>query len=167
MVHAISLPPGHFGGSDIDALFLGRLDPARDPSYAEIATLRVSAHFLVDRGGGVTQYVPVLRRAWHAGVSRWQGREACNDFSVGVELEGDDRTPFAAVQYERLVALIRAIQAGLGDRGMTGLTDENIVGHEHVAPGRKWDPGAHFDWERLRSLLAGVRSAGDWPLVWA
>lgn len=166
VVHAISLPPGRFGGGAIDDLFLGRLDPQADPSFREIAALRVSAHFLVNRAGRLTQYVPVLKRAWHAGVSHWRGRDGCNDFAIGVELEGDDRTPFTAVQYERLAALIRTLQAGLRQREMTGLTDDRIVGHQHVAPDRKWDPGPHFDWQHLRDVLEIAAIERQWPLIW-
>ncbi len=166
VVHAISLPPGRFGGHAVDDLFLGRLDPEAHPAFRDLASLRVSAHFLVDREGGLTQYVPILDRAWHSGVSHWQDRDGCNDFSIGVELEGDEQTPFSAVQYLRLGTLIRTLQQGLRNRGMNGLTDDRIVGHQHVAPGRKWDPGPHFDWERLRGMLKEAVPDPQWPLIW-
>lgn len=161
VVHAISLPPGEFGGRAIDDFFLGRLDPSAHPYFATIASMRVSAHFLVDRQGGITQYVPVLRRAWHAGVSQWKGRERCNDFSVGVELEGDGETPFEARQYECLATLFRTLQTGL-----PGLTAENVTGHQHIAPERKWDPGPCFDWARLHQDMDMARPEPSWPVVW-
>jgi N-acetyl-anhydromuramoyl-L-alanine amidase len=145
VIHNISLPPGQFGGPWIDDLFLGRLDPAAHPFFGEIEGLRVSSHFLVRRGGELVQYVPTELRAWHAGASCWQGREKCNDFSIGIELEGADDVPFAEPQYETLVALTRA----LFDR--YGRLD--LAGHSDIAPGRKTDPGPWFDWERLRAAL--------------
>ena len=145
VVHAISLPPGEFGGPWIDDLFMGTLDPAAHPYFAEIAQLRVSAHFLIRRDGSLTQYVPCDKRAWHAGASEWKGRASCNDFSIGVELEGADDVPFAEPQYEALARLI----AGLGKR--YGKLD--IAGHSDIAPGRKSDPGPWFDWERLHASV--------------
>ena len=150
VVHAISLPPGEFGGPHVDALFLDRLETAAHPYFAGLAGLRVSAHFLVDRGGRVTQYVATLERAWHAGVSSFDGRERCNDFSIGIELEGTDDTPFTDAQYASLVALTRGLMAG-----HPGITPARIAGHCDVAPGRKTDPGPHFDWQRYRAALAG------------
>ncbi|MBF0127996.1 MAG: 1,6-anhydro-N-acetylmuramyl-L-alanine amidase AmpD [Magnetococcales bacterium] len=161
VVHAISLPPGEFGGPHVDELFLGRLDPEGNPYFREIAGLRVSAHFLIDRQGGLTQYVPVFKRAWHAGASRWEHQEACNDFSVGVELEGADGIPFEAIQYARLAELSCTLMTRL-----PGLTPERIVGHQDVAPGRKWDPGSGFDWKRFRILLAQARPDRETTLVW-
>ncbi|MBF0621955.1 MAG: 1,6-anhydro-N-acetylmuramyl-L-alanine amidase AmpD [Magnetococcales bacterium] len=166
VVHAISLPPHRFGGGYVDDLFLGRLDPTVDPFFKEIEGLRVSAHFLIDREGVVTQYVPVFKRAWHAGVSSWKGRSGCNDFSVGIELEGDEKTPFTDIQYACLTALTRQLQSGLPD-----LDDEDITGHQDIAPKRKWDPGPCFDWPRFRLALAncgesGSFSSGTWPIVW-
>lgn len=149
VVHAISLPPGRFGGPYIDDLFLGRLDPAAHPYFQEIQGLRVSAHFLVRRDGTLVQYVPVHRRAWHAGESCCEGRTRVNDFSVGVELEGCDELPFEPVQYEVLAGLARALMAVF-----PAVTPQRIYGHADVAPGRKTDPGPHFDWQRLRGLLA-------------
>lgn len=145
VIHAISLPPGRFGGPGIEQLFTNRLDPAAHPYYREIAGLRVSSHFLIRRDGSLVQFVACGRRAWHAGVSVWQGRERCNDFSIGVELEGTDEQPFEAAQYTRLVALTQAL------RGRYPLTD--LAGHADIAPGRKTDPGPHFDWARYRAAL--------------
>jgi AmpD protein len=145
VIHSISLPPGEFGGAAIEALFLNRLDPAAHPYYAGIADLRVSAHFLVRRDGALVQFVPCAKRAWHAGVSAWRGRERCNDFSIGIEVEGTDESPFEPIQYASLAALTRAL------RSAYPIAD--IVGHSDVAPGRKTDPGAHFDWGRFRASL--------------
>ena len=146
VLHAISLPPGEFGGDAIARLFANRLDPAAHPSFAELASLRVSAHFLVRRGGELVQFVPVHRRAWHAGVSRWRGRGRCNDFSVGIELEGTDDLGFSEPQYARLADLVRTLRAALPLR--------EIAAHSDVAPDRKTDPGARFDWPRLFADLA-------------
>lgn len=146
VVHGISLPPGAFGGDDILRLFTNRLDAAAHPSYAAIAALRVSAHFLIRRDGAAVQFVGCLDRAWHAGLSAWNGRERCNDFSVGVELEGADAVPYAPTQYTMLARLIRALRHTY--------PIEDIVGHSDVAPGRKTDPGPVFDWARLHRLLA-------------
>jgi AmpD protein len=149
IVHGISLPPGAFGGPWIDRLFSGNLDPGAHPYFRELAGLRVSAHALVRRDGAVTQYVPFGARAWHAGASSYAGRSACNDFSIGIELEGTDDSAYAAVQYPVLAGLIRAACAAY-----PSLSRERLVGHSDVAPGRKRDPGAGFDWPRLRGLLA-------------
>jgi AmpD protein len=146
VVHAISLPPGEFGGPHIAALFTNRLDPSLHPYYAGISGLRVSAHFLVHRDGAITQFVPCSRRAWHAGASSWRGRAGCNDFSIGVELEGADDVPFEPVQYAALASVTRALHARY--------PIDDIVGHSDIAPGRKSDPGPHFDWNRYRALLA-------------
>ena len=145
VLHSISLPPGEYGGESIERLFTNCLDPAAHPYFREICGLKVSAHFLVRRNGSVIQFVPVERRAWHAGVSSWRGRERCNDFSIGIELEGSEETPFEPVQYEALTKLIKQLQKQHPIR--------DIAAHSEVAPGRKTDPGAHFDWARL---LAGV-----------
>jgi AmpD protein len=148
VLHSISLPPGQYGGDAIERLFTNRLDPAAHPAFSEPATLRVSAHFLVRRDGELVQFVPVQRRAWHAGASSWRGRAACNDFSLGVELEGCEQDAFTAEQYARLVELVRALRAALPLAG--------VAAHSDVARGRKRDPGAHFDWARLlRRLAAG------------
>jgi N-acetyl-anhydromuramoyl-L-alanine amidase len=146
VVHAISLPPDQFGGEGIDQLFTNTLDPAAHPYYETIHALRVSAHFLVRRDGSITQYVPTALRAWHAGVSQWQGHERCNDFSIGIELEGCDTLAFRAAQYEAL--------AHLCHRLMAQYPIAQIVGHSDVAPGRKTDPGPCFEWPRFRALLA-------------
>jgi AmpD protein len=146
LIHSISLPPGQFGGDAIERLFTNRLDPRADPSFESVAGLRVSAHFLVRRDGALTQFVSCADRAWHAGVSRWKGRERCNDFSIGIELEGTDERPYTAKQYARLAALVRRLKRSW--------PIEDIAGHSDVAPGRKTDPGPSFDWPRLRRLIA-------------
>ena len=161
VVHAISLPPGDFGGPFVDALFLGQLNPDAHPYFREIAGMRVSAHFFIDRGGSLTQYVPVAMRAWHAGQSVWEGRTACNDFSVGVELEGVEAGRFTDAQYEQLAILTVTLMAAL-----PALTLERIVGHQEIAPGRKWDPGSGFDWEHFRALVRRMRPGLEIALVW-
>lgn len=148
VVHNISLPPGEFGGPWIDDLFLGRLDPAAHPYFAEIGQLRVSAHCLIRRDGEVVQYVPFHLRAWHAGVSSFAGREACNDFSIGIELEGTDTQPFTEPQYRVLAALTQALMARF-----PAITPERLTGHSDIAPGRKSDPGPCFDWCEYRHRL--------------
>ena len=148
VIHGISLPPDDFGGPWIDDLFLGCLDPAVHPYFAAIQGPRVSAHLLVRRGGEVVQYVPFHRRAWHAGVSRWREKEAVNDFSVGIELEGTDELPCEEAQYQRLAELVRALAATY-----PGITPDRLAGHSDVAPDRKTDPGPAFDWGRFRELL--------------
>lgn len=148
VIHAISLPAGAYGGDDVAALFLGQLDCTGRADYTELANLRVSAHFLIRRDGQVQQFVPVHRRAWHAGVSRFAGRERCNDFSVGIELEGCDHDRFTRAQYTALTTLTRALRAAC-----PALQAEHIVGHSDIAPGRKTDPGPHFDWAGYRSAL--------------
>src|SRR5690554_4066132 len=141
VIHNISLPPGQFGTGCVQQLFSGTLDPTSHPYFAEIAELRVSAHFLIERDGRVTQFVSCLQRAWHAGQSAFAGRADCNDFSIGIELEGTDDQAFTALQYDRLVALSEVL------RGAYPLiTRDRITGHEHIAPGRKTDPGPCFDW---------------------
>lgn len=149
VIHSISLPPGEFGGRYIDDLFLGRLDAHAHPYFRDIAALRVSAHLCIFRDGQVTQYVPFDRRAWHAGVSSWQGRERCNDFSIGIELEGSDDAPFEPVQYTALVRTLRALFARYPRLGSS-----KMAGHSDIAPGRKTDPGPHFRWAHLHDLLA-------------
>ena len=149
VIHAISLPAGEFGGPWIDDLFTNCLDPAAHPDFADICGLRVSAHVLIRRDGDITQYVPFHHRAWHAGQSRHGGREHCNDFSIGIELEGCDEHPFEAIQYTRLAELARALFVAYPD-----LNPQRITGHSDIAPGRKTDPGPHFDWPRLYRLLA-------------
>jgi AmpD protein len=144
VLHSISLPPGEYGGDAIERLFTNRLDPQAHPYFKEVHAMRVSAHFLIRRDGELVQFVPVARRAWHAGVSSWRGRSRCNDFSVGIELEGTDDTPFADAQYASLVPLLKS------------LCLRDIVGHSDIAPGRKTDPGPRFDWARLLLDLASA-----------
>jgi N-acetyl-anhydromuramoyl-L-alanine amidase len=144
IIHAISLPPGEFGGPAVIELFTNCLDQAAHPYYATIAGLKVSAHFLIRRDGELVQFVPCARRAWHAGASMWRGRSHCNDFSIGVELEGADDCRFEDAQYDQLAALTRALHERYP------ITE--VVGHADVAPGRKTDPGPHFDWVRYRAL---------------
>lgn len=151
VLHNISLPPGEFGGSWIDHLFCGTLDTTQHPYFQTLRGLRVSAHLCIFRDGSVTQYVPFHRRAWHAGVSSWQGRERCNDFSIGVELEGSDHTAFEPAQYARLAQVLLALFAHY-----PGLGSQRLTGHSHIAPGRKTDPGPHFDWAHLHALLAAA-----------
>lgn len=148
VVHGISLPAGVFGGPWIDRLFCGNLPPGAHPSFREIAALRVSAHVVIRRDGSLTQYVPFGERAWHAGKSRHDGREACNDFSVGIELEGTDIVPYESAQYDALGQLIGALCAAY-----PSLSPQRVVGHSDIAPERKTDPGPVFDWPRLRALL--------------
>jgi AmpD protein len=152
VVHGISLPPGEFGGPWIDCLFCNTLDPAAHPAFADLEGLRVSSHLLIRRDGEVIQYVPLDRRAWHAGRSCFAGRDDCNDFSVGIEMEGTDDLPYTTAQYQRLCATIKALR-----RGMLSLAKAPVVGHCDIAPGRKTDPGPAFDWPRLERLLARRR----------
>ena len=140
VVHGISLPPGKFGGDEIDRLFT---NASADP---QLAGLRVSAHFLIRRAGEPVQFVSGNDRAWHAGRSSWRGRPDCNDFSIGIELEGDDHTPYEPIQYETLAALLGALQERYRRLAF-------LAGHSDIAPGRKTDPGPAFDWRRLRALI--------------
>jgi AmpD protein len=151
VIHGISLPPGEFGGPWIDALFANRLDPAAHPYFQEIAHLRVSAHLLIRRDGELVQYAPFQRRAWHAGESIYAGRSRCNDFSVGIELEGADHWPYDDRQYPRLAAVIGTLR-----HAYPAITPERLTGHADIAPGRKTDPGPAFDWGRLRRLLGRI-----------
>jgi AmpD protein len=145
VIHNISLPPGEFGGPYIDDLFLGNLHPGVHPYFAGLAGVRVSAHFLIRRDGELIQYVPTDKRAWHAGESTWKGRSRCNDFSIGIELEGADDVPFAEPQYATLASLVRDLEKRYGKL--------DLAGHSDIAPGRKTDPGPWFDWARLRAGL--------------
>jgi AmpD protein len=145
VIHAISLPPGEFGGPWIDALFQNRLDPAAHPYFRQIEGLEVSAHFLIRRDGELRQYVATEDRAWHAGASTWCGRERCNDFSIGIELEGADDVPFAEPQYDTLAALTRALFQRYGRL--------DLAGHSDIAPGRKTDPGPWFEWGRYEAAV--------------
>ena len=146
VIHNISLPPGEYGGPWIDDLFLGRLDPNAHPHFEAIAGLKVSSHFLIRRDGSLIQYVPCEMRAWHAGVSSWRGRSRCNDFSIGIELEGSDDVPFAEPQYATLAKLTRALFSCYGPL--------EIASHSDIAPGRKTDPGPWFEWDRYRASIA-------------
>ena len=148
VIHAISLPAGEFGGPWIDELFCNTLDANAHADFAEICELTVSAHALIRRDGEIVQYVPFQQRAWHAGQSNFQGRERCNDFSIGIEVEGCDEQPFEPIQYQRLAELIHALM-----HRYPGITRERITGHSDIAPGRKTDPGPNFDWPRLWQLL--------------
>jgi AmpD protein len=150
VLHSISLPPGEYGGDAIEQLFLNRLDWDAHPYYRQIRGLQVSAHFLVRRGGETVQYVSCDARAWHAGRSQWRGRDNCNDFSIGIELEGLEGEAFEPAQYAALVPLLRAIRERY--------PLHEVVGHEHVAPGRKIDPGPGFDWAALRTALRWPRA---------
>lgn len=149
VVHNISLPPGKFGGGYIESFFQNGLCPDDDPYFESIASLQVSSHLLIDRHGAITQFVNFNDRAWHAGVSSYGGRSDCNDFSIGIELEGTDTLPYTPSQYDSLAMVVQALRVAYPSIGDTALT-----GHEHIAPGRKTDPGPAFDWELLLALLA-------------
>jgi AmpD protein len=156
VVHGISLPPGEFGGPWIDRLFTNTLPPEVHPYFAEVAPLRVSSHMVIERDGAVAQYVRFTERAWHAGRSSYQGRVACNDFSVGVELEGTDTLPYEAAQYAALAEVVAALCAAY-----PRLSPDRLVGHSDVAPGRKTDPGPAFDWPLARRLIAAAAPAAS------
>ncbi|MCW8945188.1 MAG: 1,6-anhydro-N-acetylmuramyl-L-alanine amidase AmpD [Sedimenticola sp.] len=151
VIHGISLPPDEYGGPWIDQLFQNKLPPDAHPYFTEIHQLRVSSHLLIRRDGELVQYVPLQQRAWHAGQSCFDGTSGCNDFSIGIELEGSDETPYTEQQYKTLAHTIRLIQ-----QHYPAITDERITGHSDIAPGRKTDPGPAFDWSHLRQLLAEV-----------
>lgn len=148
VIHNISLPPDQFGGEWVESFFLNQLDPLAHPYFATIAGLQVSSHFYVRRSGEIVQFVDCDRRAWHAGQSIWQGQGNCNDYSVGIELEGCDSTPFESAQYDALWRVIDALRQRYPIR--------SIVGHCHVAPGRKTDPGPYFDWGRVLERYPGL-----------
>lgn len=148
VIHGISLPPGKFGGPFIDQLFTNSLEPQQDDYFAALAGLQVSAHVLIRRDGSLTQYVPFHLRAWHAGQSSFAGREACNDFSIGIEMEGTDDEPYTAEQYQALAVLLRLLMSTYA-----GIVPDRICGHSDIAPGRKTDPGPAFDWAYLHRLL--------------
>jgi AmpD protein len=148
VLHSISLPPGEFGGDWIDDLFMNRLDTNAHPFFKEISNLKVSCHLLIRRDGSLLQYVPLHHRAWHAGVSNYCGRERCNDFSIGIELEGSDDQPFTEAQYTSLVNATKQIMAIYPD-----ITEQRITSHAAIAPGRKTDPGPMFDWQKYYRLL--------------
>jgi N-acetyl-anhydromuramoyl-L-alanine amidase len=151
VVHGISLPPGEFGGPWIDRLFMNELPADAHPYFTEVAALKVSSHMVVRRDGAITQYVKFTERAWHAGVSSYQGREACNDFSVGVELEGTDTLPYEDAQYHALAQVVAALCAAY-----PRLSADRLVGHSDIAPGRKTDPGPAFDWPHARRLIGAA-----------
>ena len=151
VIHGISLPPGEYGGPWIDQLFTNCLDPGIHPYFMEMAHLQVSSHLLVRRDGELVQYVPFTRRAWHAGDSCYKGRSACNDFSIGIELEGQDMEPYTGRQYDRLVEVIQVLLETFPD-----LNARRIAGHCHIAPERKLDPGPAFDWRYLHKRLAAL-----------
>ncbi len=157
IVHNISLPPGEFGGDYIEALFTNRLDCGAHPYFEQLRGLRVSAHFLIRRDGSLVQFVPTLARAWHAGISVFNGRERCNDFSIGIELEGSDFTDFCDAQYVSLAALTHALIARHPICA--------VRGHEHVAPGRKTDPGPYFQWRRFERDFAAAHAKHKNPLM--
>lgn len=148
VIHGISLPPGEYGGHWIDDLFTNRLDCGAHPYFSELEGLCVSSHLLIRRDGELVQYVPFNKRAWHAGDSCYDGCNACNDFSIGIELEGQDEEPYTPVQYEQLAAVIRSLV-----ETFPGLNYRRIAGHSDIAPGRKTDPGPAFDWQGLRERL--------------
>jgi len=148
VIHCISLPPGRHGGGAIEDLFLGRIDPASHPAFAGLAGLRVSSHFLIARDGALTQFVSCRDRAWHAGESRFEGRASCNDFSLGVELEGSECAPFSPAQYRRLRALLPVLERAFPLRA--------VRGHAEIAPARKRDPGPFFDWSEIGRGCTGT-----------
>ncbi len=151
VLHNISLPPGQFGTGKVQEFFTSGLSASEHAYFAGIADMRVSAHFFIERDGQISQFVSCLQRAWHAGVSSFAGRDNCNDFSIGVELEGTDDLPYSEAQYDALLALVQQLLAAY-----PALSVERICGHSDIAPGRKTDPGPAFDWPRLRTaLLAG------------
>lgn len=144
IIHAISLPPGEFGMDGVEALFLNTLDPDAHPYYRGIAHLRVSAHLVIDRSGGLTQFVDFNKRAWHAGLSVYGERTSCNDFSIGIELLGTEDLAFEESQYEALASVLESLTRHYPDLSLS-----RVTGHEHVSPGRKWDPGPNFNWRRI------------------
>jgi len=151
VVHGISLPPGQYGGPEIDHFFTNTLDARAHSYFAEVAGMKVSSHLLVRRDGELVQYVPFRKRAWHAGESCYQGRAACNDFSIGIELEGQDEEPYTDAQYEVLADVLKALIDTY-----PGLSENSLAGHCDISPQRKTDPGPAFDWHRLRQQLADI-----------
>ena len=148
VLHNISLPPGKFGGSYVEKFFLNELDPQEDPYFKEIDDLRVSSHLYIKRDGSITQFVPLDKKAWHAGISSFKGRENCNEFSIGVELEGTDEDPYEIAQYTSLIEITMFLM-----KQYPYLNKDNIVGHSDIAPERKTDPGSSFDWDYYLSKL--------------
>ncbi len=157
VIHGISLPPNAFGEPHVEQLFTNRLDPSAHPYFAEIAHLMVSAHLFIRRDGGLVQFVPFDRRAWHAGVSSWRGRSRCNDFSIGIELEGADHIPYTAHQYRQLNRVLALLRRNYP------ICD--VVGHSHIAPGRKTDPGPAFDWQRVHGASPDLARRTAKPAV--
>lgn len=149
VIHCISLPEGHFGTPHVHDLFMGTLNPDAHESFESLRNLNVSAHIFISRNGDITQFVPFHERAWHAGISHFQGRDQCNDFSIGIELEGTDQLEFTEAQYASLLPLIQALQ-----RQYPAITQDRIVGHEDIAPGRKTDPGRCFDWGKIKNIAS-------------
>ena len=148
VIHGISLPPGEFGHPYVEHLFCNRLDPSIHPYFEGIYQLKVSAHLFIDRAGEIAQFVPLDKRAWHAGASSYRGRERCNDYSIGIELEGDGTSPYTEAQYRQLSEVVKSLL-----QYYPTLSPQRIVGHSDIAPGRKTDPGASFDWKQLEHLL--------------
>ncbi len=152
VLHAISLPPGEFDAGNVEAFFLGSLDCSAHPAFDNLGDMRVSSHFVVDRAGSITQFAPCERRAWHAGVSEWQGRPHCNDYAIGIEMIGDEQQPFTTAQYRETARLCRALM-----NRYPAIDRNRIVGHQDVAPGRKWDPGRQWNWPRFHRSLSHIR----------
>lgn len=152
VLHAISLPDGQFESQHISDLFLGRLNPSAHPSFKALVDTKVSAHFVVDRDGKITQFVSTGNRAWHAGVSTWLNQENCNDFSVGIEMVGDERQPFTHKQYTETARLCRTLM-----QQYPHISKERIVGHQDIAPGRKWDPGKQWNWQRFSRSFSHIK----------
>jgi len=152
VLHAISLPPGEFESNHIEDFFTGALDVSAHPTFASLQGLRVSAHFLVNRKGVIIQFVPVAKRAWHAGQSSWLGRENCNNYSIGIEVIGDEEQPFTQKQYRETARLCRILM-----ERFSAISRERIVGHSNIAPGRKWDPGVQWSWDRFYESLPRIR----------
>ena len=149
VIHGISLPPGKFGKDYIDQLFCNQLNPDEHPYFKDISDLKVSSHLLIRRDGEVVQYVPFQKRAWHAGVSCYEKRDCCNDYSIGIEMEGEDETPYTDIKYQVLATIIKDLIKSYPE-----LNEQTITGHSDIAPGRKTDPGEAFDWGILRKLLS-------------
>jgi len=152
VLHAISLPDGQFESQYIDALFMGQLDYAADPSFGSLKGLNVSAHFVVARDGAITQFVSCDEKAWHAGISEWDGRSGCNDYAIGIEMIGDEVSPFTTAQYRETARLCKTLI-----QRYPAITSERIVGHQDIAPGRKWDPGKQWSWPHFRRSLTHIR----------
>lgn len=148
VIHCISLPPEQFGGDYIDQLFCNQLDPEEHPYFKQICQLKVSSHLLIKRTGEIVQYVPFNKRAWHAGLSEFRGQKKCNDFSIGIELEGTESQPYTDKQYQQLIAVTKTLIAHYPD-----LSNQHIARHSDISPGRKTDPGASFDWNRFLSAV--------------